>query len=194
MSKETILKVALAICIVVILALVLVNYVDLDKKDNRYPVNDGLTSLIEFDVDCPEVGSSTKGTFFVMQSEDSVKVKIVADLIVGVTDLGGIEFAITRELDVASVLCSFNDDVSTEYVTILKSPERHHIEIARTHYYGTPFGGGQGTAIIELELNESVNLSDIDSLGLYIAVGGKDNILGLVGERMAIPILHNIAE
>lgn len=55
------LKIALTICMVIILATVLF-HVEFDKNDNHEEcVNNGLTSLFEFEVDCPEVGTSIGG-------------------------------------------------------------------------------------------------------------------------------------
>ena len=181
-----------AVCILAILAFIYISYADFDKNDRRNPTNDGLTSIIDFDVDCPEVGTSAKGTIFVMQSKNSVKMIITADLNVGETDIGGIEIGFPKEIDVVSVFCSFKGDISGEYVRIHGPMEiGGWVDIGRRPYIGGPLsGGGQGMLILELQLSESVKLSEIDSLEISIYVGGKDNIMGLVGERFTIPILH----
>jgi hypothetical protein len=183
-----------AVCILAILAFIYISYADFDKNDRRNPTNDGLTSIIDFDVDCPEVGTSAKGTIFVMQSKNSVKMIITADLNVGETDIGGIGFYFpAEELNVVSVFCSFKGDTSGKYVRINEpiSLKTWWVDIGRRPYIGDPLsGGGQGMLILELQLSKSVKLSEIDSLEISIYVGGKDNIMGLVGERFTIPISH----
>ena len=190
------LKIALTVCIFAILALVWVNYVDLGKDgDDRLSINEGLTSLIEFDLDCQEVGTSTRGTFFVMQSEDSVKIKIVADLTVGETDIGGIEFGTFVYFDSLSVLCSYRGEVSREYLTIFSASYiGHRVEIARSRPYsdGIASGGGDGMAIIELQISGSSKLNSMDSLDFFITVGGSESVMGLAVERISIPLLHTL--
>ncbi len=194
--KESYLKVALAVCIVAILVLVGVNYVDLDKKDNnRYPVNEGLTSVFDFEADAPEVGTSAKGTFFVMQNKDSLKIKIVAEIEVGETDIGGVEFGTRYEgLDLVSVLCSYRDEMSNEYITTYGGSRGNFVEIARSTPYsmGIASGGGSGWVIIEFKLNGSADLSGMDTLDFFVVVGGSKNVMGLDVDRIYIPIAHDL--
>lgn len=186
--KGSHLKIVLTVCIIAILVVALI-YVESDKNDNRWiPVNDGLTSLVEFDMDCPEIGTSTEGTFFVMQSKDSVNIKVAADLIVGETDKRGIEFFVPAELDIVSVLCSFKGDISDEYVLIKERLEGgHYVQIAREYRYsdGMPIGtdGGQGMLIMDLRLSGLAKLNDIDSLDFSIIMGSEY-------EDIVIPISH----
>lgn len=189
--KESHLKIALTICIVAILALVFVNYVDLSKNDSQHPVNDGLTSLRDFNVDCPEVGTSTNGTFFIMQSKDSVNIMITSSLNVGEKDVHGIGFKIPKELDIVSVLCSFKGDVSTKYVYTGPIPGGgQEVGIAWAGINGQPSGGGRGMMIMELQLSGSAKLSEIDSLVVSIYLGGYSNMIDWVVEEITIPIRH----
>jgi hypothetical protein len=179
-------KIVMTACLSVIIVAILL-YVTLDNNDEtQNPINNGLTSLVEFDVDCPEAGTSTEGTFFVMESKDSVSIKIVADLIVGETDIYGVEFFVPVELDIVSVLCSFNDDISTKYVTIRDWPEGGHLVYVANARYSpaeTPIGG-HGTVVIDLQLSGNVRLSDIDSLDFQVTVANA------TVEDIAIMISH----
>jgi len=178
-------KIALTICTVAILVAVIFYAVSDRSDDYRIPVNDGLTSVIDFDVNCSETGTSTEGTFFVVQSNSSVNIKIVADLTVGETDKNGIELFIPAEFDIVSILCSFRGDTSSEYVLAREWPEGgYYIEIAQVRsWIDVPIGGGEGMLIIELQSNKSVKLSDVDSLNFMVAAGLKV-------ERIDILILH----
>ena len=176
------LKIALTICTIIILATVLF-HVEFDKNDNHEEcVNNGLTSLFKFDVDCPEVGTSIGWTFFVMQSEHSVKMKMAADLIVGEMDERGVEFFVPAELDIVSILCSYKGVISSEYIHVWEYPTGgNYVRIAREH--PSQSGGGQGMLIMELQLSKSVKLSNIDSLTFNVEFGS-------VSEDVTIPMSH----
>lgn len=170
MSDGAHLKVALTVCIMVVSASVLF-YVQHDRDGGyRNPVNDGLTSILEFDVECPETGTSAEGTFFVMQSGSSVKVKATADLIVGATDEVGIAFFVPAELDVVDVLCSYKGATTSEHVVVRAYPYGgNYMQIPKPHM--SPDGGGQGRLMMELRLKGSVKLSDVDSLDFIVEAG-----------------------
>lgn len=179
-------KIILTVCISVILIAILL-CIMLEKDDSpRNPVNNGLASLTEFDVDCPETGTSAEGTFFVVQGKDSMKVEIVADLTVDETDKEGVEFFIPAELNIVSVLCSFNDDISAKYAVVRDWPEGgHFVYIAKSRY--SPAGtqiGGDGTVIIELHLNEKFKLDNIDSLDFQVTAANT------ITKDITIPISH----
>ena len=196
MMMESHLKIALSICVVAILALVWVNYVDLGGSSEEHPnpkVNDGLTSLTGFDVAYPETGTSAKGTVFVMQGSDSLHVKIVMDFVRGETDTGGAGFYFTPELKVTDVLCSFNGDIYSWA----------HIEIVDLGIKGggtimwigwDPFGQqtdpGQGTAIIDLQLSGYAALDEIDSLRFDVGTGRNGAVYG-AHESVTIPLRHS---
>ncbi len=196
MKEQQNIKLALAVFIVAILVVICINNVNLDNNDNRYPVNDGLTSLIEFDVNASEVGTSAKGTFFVMQSKDSVRIKIVADVEVGETDIGGIGFGIPKGFNIVDIFCSYRSDTSVEYMYVSGTPILgYRVEVAQAHpyYNGTPSGGGKGMVTIELQFNDLFNLNDMNSLEFYVTAGGSKEVTGLEVERISIPVMHDFA-
>ncbi len=198
MSEESsYLKIALVVSIVAIIALVFINYVDLDKDNDEHPdINDGLSILKEFNLTDIETGTTTKGTFFIIQSGHSLHVKISADIFVGSTDIGGISFNIPPELQLTNVLCSLGNDTSDKHVSIWNSAAENidyttRVEIARSYppQY-IPIGGGEGMLLLDLQLKRSTTLSEIDSLNFSIAVGGKIKdgiaIMGTVYEKITI--------
>ena len=193
--NESYLKIALGICIMAVLALVFVNYVDLSKDNYEPPYgNEELTSLTEFNVAYDETNTYAKGTAFVMQGKDSLRMRIVADVVVGEDDPGGVSFNFTPDLKVTKVLCSFNDDVSEKYVSIfyyVSTSVKYNtiVEVAREHPILLPNGVGNGTVILDVQLNGHTALKDIDSLYFTVAVGGKGNTVGIVHEEIPIPLL-----
>ena len=197
MTKESYLRIALAICAVAVPVLVWVNYVDLGRNGEEHPnpkVNDGLTSLTGFDVAYPETGTSAKGTVFVMQGSDSLHVKIVADIIVGGADNSGALFYFTPELRVTEVLSSYRGHTGQEHVSVWLSSrlDREYnswVEVGGHHSWW-PYSGW-GRVIIDLQLSGYATLDEIDSLYFTVAVGGKDNVIGIVGEKVTIPLLQN---
>jgi len=198
MQKEQYLKIVLAMSLVAILVLVWVNYVDLgnNNDDERPNVNEGLTSLTDFDVVCDELGSSAKGTVFVMQGDDSLHVKIVADVVVGANDLGGAMFYFNPDLKVTDVLCSFNGDTDAwEHLNIMYGELNTWVYVGYQHHeWGSKIPDpGQGTVIIDLQLSGNTALDDIDSLHFDVYVGGNDSVMGIAYETIDIPLLHDDA-
>jgi len=193
------LKIASGACIIAILALICVSYLDLGRSDDKYPsINEGLTSLNEFDVAYDETDTYAKGTVFVMKNNGSLRIKIVADIVVGENDTGGITFHFTPELRVGDILCSFNDNVDGRYVTTFHplSPDAKYntmVEVARPHLPMPP-GGGHGTLMLDAWLSGHTALDNIGSLHFLLAVGGKGNVIGMVLEEVSIPLSRNSFE
>ena len=136
--------------IVVLLAALPTGNIEVEPK-----VNADLTSLVDFDVVSDDTGTAANGVFFVMRTDDSVGMRLVANLTVDETDEHGVDFFIPAELDIVSVLCSFNGDVSSEHVCIREWPMGgHFIYISKARYYPdrAPVGG-DGILEVELALN-----------------------------------------
>jgi hypothetical protein len=137
-----------------------------------------------------------------MQGDDSLHVKIVADVVVGVNDLGGAMFYFNPDLKVTDVLCSFNGDTSAwEHLDILHGDLKTWVYVGCGWYendWSKIPDPGQGTVIIDLQLSGHAALDDIDSLNFRVSVGGKENehgtlVLGLVHEDVEIPLMHDDA-
>ena len=196
-NESSYLKIALGICIVTIIALILINYANFGNNDSESPnINKGLTSLTEFDVVYTETNTYAAGTVFVMQGDDSLNIKITADIAVGETDTGGISFTFTPELKITDVLCSFNNDIAGEYTHTLHTGDTDVkyntvVEIARSYGPIPPSGGGSGMVIIDAQLSGKTALNDIESLHFLVSVGGKDNVMGIEHEKVIIPLLDN---
>jgi hypothetical protein len=131
-----------------------------------------------------------------MQSGDSLRIKVTADIIVGETDTGGISFYFTPELKVTDILCSYSGDVTGQYLNAYHffnadSKYRTAVDIAHRNFSPT-FDGGYGTVVLDLQLSGHTALSDIDSLYFTVAVGGKEDIVGIVHEYINIPLLHSL--
>jgi len=181
--NKTYVKIILSISIVIIAAAVFYCLQFNENGDRTTPINDGITSFVEFDVGCSECGTSTEGTIFVMQSRDSVKLRVVADLTVGETDKEGLDFFIPKELDITGIQCSYKGVTSSEYVTLRPYPEGgNDVYVAQTHII--PSGGGDGVLVMDLQLNGLVKLKDIDSFVLSISAAET------VVEKVVIPITY----
>lgn len=165
-------KMIITLLIGVLMITVLIAVLPTGNTEVKPKVNVGLTSLVDFNVVSDDTETAANGVFFVVQTGDSVDIRLVANLTVDETDEHGVDFFIPAELDIVSVLCSFNGDVSSEHVCIREWPMGgHFVYISKARYYPDRIPvGGDGILEVELALNGGIRIEEINTLNFEIVV------------------------
>lgn len=160
--------------------------------------NDGLLTITEFNVsDESKTESFVDGTFFVLERDGNIHIKLVADIFVEAADTGGASIYIPDGLTITDMLCSINGCTSNDYTAVWETADadaKYHkfIEVARSLSRPTPEGGGAGMLIVELDLNKSAINDNTDSLAFLIGIGtdstGEHISTGIVNKTINVPL------
>ncbi len=160
--------------------------------------NDGLLTITEFNVsDESKTESFVDGTFFVLERNGDIHIKLVADIFVEAVDTGGASIYIPDGLTITDMLCSINGCTSDDYTAVWETADadaKYHkfIEVARSLFRPTPEGGGAGMLIVEFDLDKSDIKDGAKSLAFLIGVGtdssGEHISVGTVSKTICVPL------
>jgi|LSQX01.3.fsa_nt_gb hypothetical protein len=149
-------------------------------KDSYTTMNENIIQVKEFEVSTELLNSNTvaKGNVYVQNSHDKVRITIVASIIIGENDWGGVSFYIPVGWNISSALSSFpdgsgnkaSDNAAIWNTSDSESEWKSFVEIGRNHSQ-TPTGGGKGTVFLELTHDENTAISD--GLSLLVSVGSE---------------------
>lgn len=125
-------------------------------EEEAYPeANAGVVGIVSFDVQCNEYdGTAVAGSLFVIQDGEDIRIRLVAGFSIDEEDFVGIDIYSTPELEIESVLCSYQDNPSDEEVIIntYTRPVAGYISMV---YIGwntatmVPSGGGTGVVVVD---------------------------------------------
>lgn len=152
-------------------------------KDNSAAINPNIIQVKEFEVstELPDANTVAKGNVYVQKKHDKISVAIVASIIIGENDWGGVSFYIPQGWNIANALSSFPDGSGSEAshnaaiwnTADTKSEWESYVEIGRNHSQ-TPTSGGEGTVFLELTRDENSAISDGFSLLVSVGSALKD--------------------
>ena len=182
------IKVKYILLVLLIIALFTIYFSVIIKQDNSFDrnivENENIIKMKSFSInsDSTEMNTSAKGTIYLKEVEGILKnIKIIAWIEIDPNDWGGVTFYIPRKWSVSSIISSYPENktqaipadyVSTWITGSTKYEWNSMVQIGRKGMY-IPTGGGTGTVVIDLVLNEDeINQSDI--LNFMIAVGSDE--------------------
>lgn len=196
MKKNTVALISVIVAIIIIAGGLYV--ISSRSNGEEYTkTNDGLQTITEFNVSDPsKTESFVDGTFFVLEKDNKIHIKLVADIFVEEADTGGASIYIPDGLTITDMLCSINGCTSNDYTAVWETTHadaKYHkfIEVARSLFRPTPEGGGAGMLIVEFDLDKS-NIDDAKSLAFLIGVGtddaGEHTLIGVVSKTIDVPL------
>lgn len=149
-------------------------------KDSLATINQNTIEVKEFEVstELPDSNTVAKGNVYVQNSHDNVRITIVALIIIGENDWGGVSFLIPAGWNISSALSSFPNGSGNEasnnaaiWNTVdTESEWKSFVEIGRNHSR-TLTGGGEGTVFLELIRDENASVSE--NFSLLVSVGSE---------------------
>ena len=197
MKKNTVALISV-IVVIVIIAGGLYVISNRSNGEEHTKTNEGLLTITEFNVsDKSKTESFVDGTFFVLEKNDNIHVKLVADIFVEETDTGGASIYIPDGLAITDMLCSINGCISNDYTAVWETTHtdaKYHkfIEVTRSLFRPTPEGGGASMLIVEFDLDKSAIKDDVNSLAFLIGVGtdntGEHVSIGTVSKTINVPL------
>lgn len=158
---------------------------DFDNS-NQVITNQKIIQFKDFRVnsESTELGTSVRGTVFLSREEGVAEhAQIVAMIEIDPKDWGGVEIQLTDQWNISSITSSYpeekKDKTPVDYTSVWTTGgETEHgwnkrIEIGRDTTLWTPTGGGKGTIVIELDINEE-NKSTSEEFSMTVGVGSKE--------------------
>lgn len=101
---------AFSACILLLFVMLSFTACGSDKgKDNPATINHGIIQVKEFEVSTGPEDSNTeaKGHVYVRKNEDNISIAVVASLVIGEQDWGGVAFYIPAGWNIVNVLSSY---------------------------------------------------------------------------------------
>lgn len=154
-------------------------------KDSLATINQNTIQVKEFEVstELPNSNTVTKGNVYVQNSHDNVRITIVASIIIGENDWGGVSFLIPARWNISSALSSFPNGSGNEAsnnaaiwnTADTESEWKSFVEIGRNHSR-TLTNGGEGTVFLELIRDENASISEKFSLLVSVGSELKDGV------------------
>lgn len=129
-------------------------------------------------VKLPDSNTVAKGNVYVQNSHDNVRIMVVASIIIGENDWGGVSFLIPAGWNISNALSSFPNGSGNEAgnnaaiwnTADTESEWKSCVEIGRNHSR-KPTGGGEGTVFLELIRDKNASASE--SFSLLVSVGSE---------------------
>lgn len=151
------------------------------EKNSAAMINQDLIQVKEFEVSTNLSDSSTtaKGNVYVQKLQDQTRITIVASVVIGENDWGGISFYIPKGWTISSALSSYPDgsssNATSNNATIWNTADteskwKSYVEIGRSQTQA-PTSGGTGTVFLELTSDENPSISD--NFSLLVSVGSE---------------------
>ncbi len=170
------------------------------EKDSSTKINQNTIQIKEFEVSTELSDSNTvaKGNVYVQNSHDNVRITIVASIIIGENDWGGVSFLIPAGWNISSALSSFpygsgneaSNNAAIWNTADTESEWKSFVEIGQNHSQ-TPTGGGEGTVFLELTRDENAAISD--DFSLLVSVGSELTegvpVVGTVSTSVEIDVI-----
>jgi hypothetical protein len=160
------------------------------NNSNQVITNQKIIQFKDFHInsESTELETSVRGTVF-LSGEEGVPehAQIVAMIDIDPKDWGGIGIQLTDQWNISSITSSYpegkKDKTPVDYTSVWTTGgETEHgwnkrIEIGRDTLLWTPTGGGKGTIVIELDINEDKkNSSEVFSMTVGVGSEEKDGI------------------
>lgn len=185
-KKNKIVKAAILTAVVLVLAFFVLS-LDYDSSPkNEVSINEGLLTVTDFSVaDETLTDTYANGTIFVSEKNDKLLLKVVSNIYVGETDLGGVAFYFSPDFKFENAMCSYRGETSGWYVIpfMVNHPDpmfddtyNTRMEVARMRKTDMPSGGGYGTVIFELTADKSL-LENKTSSKIAVEIGSTTSIV-----------------
>lgn len=154
-----------------------------ETGNNAMTVNQDIIQIKEFEIstELPDSNTVAKGNVYIQNVRGQMKATIIAAVIIGEDDWGGISFYIPRGWNILEVLSSFPDERNkgkanyNSSVWNTKDSEAQwvsFVEIGRNpERLPSSTGGGTGTVVIETMSDKDV--STPDKFSLLVSVGSE---------------------
>lgn len=178
---------------------------DSKSDKNNIEVNQNIVLQRNFNVssDSTELNTSAEGTIFIKEVEGTPKqIKIVAWIEIDHDDRSGVQVYIPKEWSITNIINSYpgkeDSETSTKSTAIWSTTSDKvewdkYIAIGRSSSF-KPTGGGTGTFVIDLALDEEV-ISKPDLFNIMVAVGSDERddvkISGADSIEISIPLIEN---
>jgi hypothetical protein len=181
------MKHTLLVLIIIILFATLISGCKQDPNNpKQVTTNENIILTKDFYInsESTDLKTSVQGTVF-LYGEDGVPdhAKIVAFVEIDPNDWGGIGISLSDQWNILSITSSYpegkEDKTPEDYASVWYTAEetRHgwkkRIEIGRDTHRWTSTGGGKGTVVIELEINEE-NKDPLDAYRMSVGVGSEE--------------------
>lgn len=159
LSEKKIIVAAILVAAIIITVIVAYNMQD-DKKDDDVQINENVLSHDYFSIVYEPTETYSNGSYFIIEENGQLKMKIIADINVGAEDFGGISFNFIEGFKVTDITCDFGDGPISKHVSLWTTGDHDkditsYVEIEKG--IGTqPIGGGTGTVEIELEIAKGI--------------------------------------
>ena len=150
------------------------------ETDAAVKINQDTLQIKDFEVSTDLVDSNTVayGNVYVRKSDDDIIITLVASIVIGENDWGGVSFYIPQGWNISNALSSYPDGSSVKSdnnavilsTTDTTSEWKSYVEIGH-ELNQTPTGGGTGTVFIELTSDENTSISD--GFSLLVSVGSE---------------------
>lgn len=154
-------------------------------SDTRININRDIVQIKEFEVSTNLSFSNTvvQGNAYVQNKQDHIEIIIIASIVIGENDWGGVAFYIPKGWDITSALSSYPDVSGNEAennarIWYTAGEERewgNFVEIGH-ELNQTPTGGGTGTVLIELTSNKDNVKFNVFSFLVSVGSEMKDGI------------------
>lgn len=170
-SKTIVVAIAVAIVIASLSAYVIVQKSD-DYGGYQYPeINEGLFETRSFDVVDKDTGSWIKGKIFFISDGEDTLIRVFADIHIASGDFGGANISSgSNKIRPTEIYTDYGEYFGSEYVWI--SSDMGWVSIGSEVRGQPPFGGLDGSAIIDFVPTESFN-PETEPLSITLAVGSK---------------------
>jgi hypothetical protein len=178
-------RIFLVIIIILLMSIISGCKQDLDNS-NQVITNQKIIKFKDFRVnsESTELETSIRGTVFLSGKEGVPEhAQIVAMIEVDPKDWGGVGIQLTDKWNISSITSSYpeekKDKTPVDYTSVWTTAgETEHgwnkrIEIGRDTTLWTPTGGGKGTIVIELDINEK-NKSNSEVFSMTVGVGSEE--------------------